>query len=1189
MIRGSAGFLLAVLGVCVAPTALGAELPLAPRFTPLTVADGLPSSHVNALAEDAAGYLWIGTHDGLARYDGVDFTVYQHIVDDDTSMPANSVQVLHVDAQDRIWVGIEGGGVAVLDAQRKAFQRHSPAADPRFALDDVWAIASQADGVVWLGGYAGGLHRYDTRTDSLQIIRADPEHGGLPSDHILDLALAADGRLYIATTHGLAILHDGKFDAVPAFHVEGPAMVLSVAPQPDGSIWVGRRNGFEKLVDGRFQPVLARAEDQALLSAGVMVSMRDRHGGHWLGTRSGLRYLQDGRLFDLARFGAMATQEMVLDVLEDHEGGLWFAVRNVGLLRLSPDWPNFAVLRASGKEESGLRDNSIADVSVLGGGGIWFMHRDGVLERLSREGDIERFLEGGEATRPLHAGTAVLARADGRVWLGFSHGLGLFDPASGRYSEWSIDSERDPVLSGAVDMLMLDPEQRLWMSAYGGGLQWRESDGALRRSWKIGVDEGLPTGSIEAMSVGADGRPWLAGDFGVLHLDAAREKFVAVAGIEPGRLMGLVLSADDEFWVARLGALERYRVRDDHAERVERVDAALGMPAVEIGGLMRDAEGDIWFTSIRGLWRYAPDTRQLRHFGVGDGLPGEEFNVTPPLRADDGLMYALTTEGAVVFDPSRIRETQTEPRVVLQSLSVLRPDGRVALKPAESVQLDWSDREFTVTTRFISFAHAAANRYRFRMNGFDSQWVDVDSRGQRVFSQVPAGRYALDIVGGSDGGLWSAVPLRLVVDVQGPWWRSTWAYAAYLAMGLMALLLAVQAYRDRLARKHQFELAQRQREWAEHASEAKSHFLATMGHEIRTPMTGVLGMTELLLASPLDARQRGYAEAIQRSGGLMLRLVNEALDLARIEAGKLTLASAAFDVQSVLRQAEALMQPLAERKGLDLQSNIAEGAPSWVRGDAQRLQQIVLNLVGNAVKFTETGSVVLSLEDDARDVVISVRDSGPGLSPAQREQIFRRFEQAEGEQGTKGHGGSGLGLAICRELASAMGGSIEVESELGHGAKFQLRLPLERVPAPIADVSRIEPSTAVIRRILLVEDDPTVAQVVVGLLQAQGHQVRHASHGLAALGELRQMRFDLAVLDLDLPGIDGFELATLMKNEAFAPPMVALTARSDMADEERARRVGMVGFLRKPVQGRDLADAIASCVSGAAAGPPSSA
>ncbi|HET9047473.1 MAG TPA: ATP-binding protein [Chiayiivirga sp.] len=1184
MIRGLAVFLLAVLGVCVVPTALGAELPLAPRFTPLTVADGLPSSHVNALAEDAAGYLWIGTHDGLARYDGVEFTVYQHIVDDEHSMPANSVQVLHVDARDHIWVGVEGGGVAVLDAQRKTFQRHSPAADPRFALDDVWAIASQPDGVVWLGGYAGGLHRYDTRSDELTIIRADPEHGGLPSDHILDLAVARDGRLYIATTHGLAILHDGVFEPVPAFHGEGPAMVLSVTPQADGSVWVGRRNGLEKLVDGHFEPVLTQAEDQALVAAGVMVSMRDRHGGQWLGTRSGLRYLQAGRAYDLARFGAMAEQEMVLDALEDHEGGLWFAVRNVGLLRLSPDWSNFSVLRASGNEESGLRDNSIADVSAAQNGDIWLMHRDGVLERLSREGDIARFLESSGSTRALHAGTAVLARPDGELWLGFSHGLGRYDPQSGRYHEWGIDSPRDPVLSGAVDLLMLDSEQRLWMSAYGGGLQWREPDGRLRRSWKIGADDGLPIGAIEAMTVGADGRPWLAGDFGVLHLDAAREAFVPVAGIEPGRLMGLVLSAPDEFWVARLGALERYRVREDHAERIERIDAARGMPAVEIGGLMRDTSGDIWFTSIRGLWRYEPDARQLRHYGVGDGLPGEEFNVTPPLHGPDGLMLALSTEGAVVFDPARIRETRTEPRVVLQSLSVLRSDGRVDLKPDQTVQLDWSDREFTVTTRFISFAHAAANRYRFRMAGFDPQWVDVDSRGQRVFSQLPAGRYALEIVGGSDNGPWSARPLRLTVDVQGPWWRSVWAYAAYVAMGVLALALAVRSYRDRLARRHQFELAQRQREWAERASEAKSSFLATMGHEIRTPMTGVLGMAELLLESPLDARQRGYAEAIQRSGGLMLRLVNEALDLARIEAGKLSLASAVFDLHAVLRQAEALMRPLAERKQLELQLRIADTSPQWVRGDGQRVQQIVLNLLGNALKFTEKGAVAVALESDAGDVVISVRDSGPGLSQAQCQQIFKRFEQGEGERGAHGHGGSGLGLAICRELATIMGGSIDVESDVGHGATFRLRLPLEQVPAPAAEASGDERPVAACRCILLVEDDPIVAQVVMGLLQAQGHQVRHASHGLAALGELANARFDLAFLDLDLPGIDGFELARLIQDEALAPPMVALTARSDLADEELARRAGMVGFLRKPVQGKDLADAIARHASGAASG-----
>jgi len=1162
-----------VLGLLLALDASAVEVPLAPRFVQLSAADGLPSSHVNALAQDAAGYLWVGTHDGLARYDGAEFTIYQHQVDDATTLEANSVQVLHVDAQDRIWVGTEGGGVAMLDAERRHFHRHSPKADPRFLLDDVWAIESQADGVVWIGGYAGGLHRYDPRTDEVQVIRADPEGGGLPSDHILDLVAMPDGRLFVATSAGLAILKEGVFQPVPPFHDTGSDVVLSVFPQRDGSVWVGRRSGLERLVDGRFLPVFEEPGARALVGSGVLSAIRDRHGDAWLGTRGGLRYAHGGRLHDLATYGAMVDAEMVLDILEDHEGGLWFAVRNVGLMRLLPDWSNFAVLRAGAPGSGGLRDNDMADSSVDPAGGIWLLHRDGALEHIGVDGANHRYLEGLTPDQPVAAATSVLARPDGRLWIGSVHGLSLFDPGSGQARQWTPETADDATLMGMIDILVHDADGRLWLSAYGGGLQWRDAEGRVLRSWTSGGDGGLPAGAIEAVRLGPDGVPWLAGDFGVLRLDAQHQHFVAVPGIEPGRIMGMVFAPDGHLWLARLGSLGRYVLRQGRAERTEQIAAAQGMPAVEVGGVFADAAGDVWFTSIRGLWRYSPTHRELRHFGTSNGLPGEEFNVTAPMQSEDGVVVALTTQGAVIFDPTRIRQARTAPRLVLQAISVLHPSGRAELAPSAAVRLDWTDREFAVKARLISFADTAANHYRFHLRGFERHWVDVDARGERVFTQLPPGQYVLEIVGGTGAGVWSATPLRLDVSVTGPWWLNGWAYAAYLMLGLLLAGISVIGYRKRLDRRHRFELAEHQRAWAERASQAKSSFLATMGHEIRTPMTGVLGMAELLLKSPLDGRQRGYVEAIQRSGDLMLRLVNDALDLARIEAGKLALADAVFDLHRVLTQIEELMQPLAQRKGLSLRLAIAPDAPRWVRGDSQRVQQVVLNLVSNAVKFTESGVVELGLAAAADGVVIAVRDTGPGLGAEQRERLFQRFEQAEGELTARRHGGSGLGLAICRELAVAMGGRIEVESTPGQGSTFRFEVPLATAQAPAATLP-VAPGAPLGCDILLVEDDATVAQVIRGLLEASGHRVVHAPHGLAALSELRSGRFALVLLDLDLPGLNGFELARLILAEANAPPVVAVTARSDAADEQRVRQVGMQGFLRKPVRSQDLDAAV---------------
>ncbi len=1175
------GWIALALGVLAwgagSDAARGVEMPVAPLFVPVSSADGLPSSYVNALAEDAAGYLWIGTHDGLARYDGVEFTIHRHVIDDPATLQANSVQALHVDAQDRLWVGTEGGGVGMLDGDRRRFRRYSPETDPRIQLSDVWAIASQPDGVVWLGGYAGGLHRIDPGADTVQVFRADPAVSpGLPADHIIDLLWVPDGRLFVATSGGLAILRDGVFETVPPFHHPRPGMVLSLYAAQDGDVWVGTQHGLERLVDGRFVPVFEDAANQAMLSLGVKRALRDRNGRYWFGTRDGLRHAQGGIVRSAAAHAALATSEMLLDMLEDHEGGLWFALRNHGLVRLSPDWANFSVLRAGDRALGGLHSDEVSGSSADGHGGLWFMHRDGVLEHLSADGAVTRHFNTPTAQATLRFASSVLARPDGRLWLGHAGGVSLFDPESGQVRHWGRDAAQDAAPKGGVDTLRFDAQGRLWLSAYGGGVQLRDAQGRVLRTWPTGDPvDGLPAGSVEAIDFAPDGRPWLAGDFGLLRLDEDEARFVPVPGIAPGRLMALAFTPDGEVWVARLGFVERYALRDGVAEPVERIGQAQGLPAVEVGGMLVDTAGDLWFTSIRGVWHHDRDNGTLRRFGARDGLPSEEFVVYPPLVADNGVVVAATMKkGVVVFDPRRIALTRSEPRLVLDEVSVLRPDGRSELATDAPLRLTWADRELAIKARLLSFVDAPSNRYRFRLRGFDAQWVDVGARGERVFTQLPPGQYLLEIVGGNGSDVWSATPLRLPVHVAAPWWRQGWAYALYALAGLAALVIGIAAWRARLTRRHQFEMAQRQREWAERASQAKSSFLATMGHEIRTPMTGVLGMTELLMKSPLDERQRGYVDAIRRSGDLMLRLVNDALDLARIEAGKLTLADDAFDLHAVVQQVERLMRPLAERKGLALTLHVDADAPRHVRGDGQRVQQIVLNLVSNAVKFTEHGEVAIVLARRGGDIVeVSVRDTGPGLDAEQQSRLYQRFEQAEGHLTARRHGGSGLGLSICQELAGAMGGRIRVDSAPGRGSTFRFEAPLPEAAAPEAGASN---GTEALegRDILLVEDDPTVAQVVIGLLQAQGHRVAHAPHGLAALAELRARRYALVFMDLDLPGLNGFEIARLIGASGDAPPIVALTARADAAAETRAAEAGMQGFLRKPVRGEDLAEVV---------------
>ncbi|EQD33238.1 integral membrane sensor hybrid histidine kinase, partial [mine drainage metagenome] len=546
------------------------------------------------------------------------------------------------------------------------------------------------------------------------------------------------------------------------------------------------------------------------------------------------------------------------------------------------------------------------------------------------------------------------------------------------------------------------------------------------------------------------------------------------------------------------------------------------------------------------------------------------------MRGADGSLFTAVRDGLLGFAPLRRAPTVPAPTPLLTRIVATGEGHAQALLPVDgALRLGWRARELGVTARALSYLSPARVRYRFRLQPWSRNWVEVGADGAQNFGRLDPGRYRLELQAQvMSGGPWgAAAPLR--VEVAAPPWATPWAWVGYVLLALLLLATLALLWRRRLAQQQRMLLAEERRRVAEQASASKTRFLAELGHEIRTPMTGVLGMSELLLGTVLDARQRGYAQAIARSGGLLQKLVNDALDLARIEAGRMQLEITAYDPLLLIFELAEAERPLAAAKGLDFLVDTEPATlPHRVLGDVLRVKQILFNLLGNALKFTAQGEVRLGLSVADEHLCFTVADTGPGIDTELRTRLFRRYEQADGPQRSAG---SGLGLAISRELTEMMGGTLELESQPGRGSHFCLRLPLQRAPAQpgaaILDAASVPPL-----QLALVEDDPTVVAVLRGLLEAQGHQLRHAADGLAALSLLHDWQPDALLLDLDLPGVDGFAVARLLRAreaEGAHLPILAISARSGGDEVDLVAAAGMDGFLRKPITGAVLAEALA--------------
>lgn len=1145
-----------------------AGVPERPRFRVVGTAQGLPSTDIKALVRDADGYLWIGTADGLARYDGVDMRVWRYDPARPDGLPGNNVQALLVDAGNRLWVAVEGEGVSVLDARRQRFTRFRKATHPALGSDDVWTMARRGD-AVWLGMFEGGLARVDASGRMRHYTQAD----GLPSDTVLALAVDAQGTLWAGTTDGLARLRGDAFEAVALPGAEGAPLVYSLAAQADG-LWVGSSLGVWRNRGGQWSqpdwsPMFHRPNAMTAIAS-------DRDGGHWIASQRGL-WRQQGRDVPVpVRAGGPDIPRALSALLRQPDGALWVPLAGIGLGYLHSGWRQLARLDNA---QDGLQGALYRALAPARDGGFWLGGFNGMVERLHPDGSLEPL---DEASLDRLRGVKLFSIAEdreGRLWLGHRAGGLIRIGTDGVIDEWTRSDARDATPAGQIDQLQPADDGSLWLAGTGGGVQQRDvASGRVLRDFPAGEASGLGSADIETLALAPDGGVWVAGSDGVAVLDLAANRFRALPGLGAGRVYALAFDGPGVLWLQRQTGLEQYRRHGGQWRREARVDAAQGMPALGAAGLRVDARHRVWVSTSRGLLRWDPQARVLRRHGVQDDSGSQEYQDRALAMSAQGVLAAAAADGSVLLVGTAASEPAPMlPPLRLDSASVRRNGGWQELPLGAALSLGRDDREFRVGARLLAFDDPASNRYWSKLDGFDRDWVALGASGDRNFTGLAPGHYVLRVRARDAAGN-AAREQRLAFAVPPPWWRTWWALSGLVVLVVLALCTAALAYRARLRRSHAWQLAEHKRTLAEQASEAKSRFLATLGHEVRTPMTGVLGMSELLRGSRLDERQRSQVDAIHRAGEHLLRLVNDALDLARIEAGKLELAGVDFALRPLVDEVAGLMAPVAERKGLVFVDALAADAPAGLHGDRTRVQQILLNLLGNAIKFTENGHVSLEAEALApHGVRFVVADTGPGLSREQQSRLFRRFEQADGARTAARYGGSGLGLAISQELAAAMGGRIAVDSAPGRGTRFVVELPLAHAQvqaaataAPAASV----PARGAAMRLLLVEDDPIVAEVMLGLLRAQGHAVTHVAHGLAALSEIAAQPVDAALLDLDLPGMDGLALARMLRTQGFRAPLLAVTARSDADAEAQARAAGFNGFLRKPATGEMLAQAL---------------
>jgi signal transduction histidine kinase/ligand-binding sensor domain-containing protein/DNA-binding response OmpR family regulator len=1239
------------------------------QFKHLTTEDGLSNNLLASVVKDSKGFVWIATLDGLNRYDGKKIKTYRHSEDDPNSLGSNEVFSLCVDPYGTLWIGADSRGLNRYNPETDNFTRYLNPNDSTALANTILIVISDKSGILWLGTHHGGLHSFEPKTEKFtSYVNIPGDSSSLSHNYIWALLEDSKGNLWIGTIGGglnKFNRENGTFTRYQHDPVNPNSLSNDLVPgiceDKSGALWLGTYGGgINKLTltGDNDSPVFTHYKynprnPSGLSGNNIDCIIVDKNNVPWFGTAQTGLNRSASSLDNNDQVSIISYQHDPYDpsslignsirhLFVDDDGVYWISSYG-GLNIYNSKQKQFRNYKHEAGNPFSFKGDFATTLLEDKSGAIWIGTQNGGLNKWDRKTDkIINLIHDPYNPNSISENTvkSLGEDKDGYIWVGtYAESLNKFDKKTGKFVRY----KHDPLKPGTVSEITLDrgivedkKSGLLWIATPNKGFNIynKETDSFFNiynnpDSLKI-LSSNLYT-SIRLID--RNGIFWIATkEGGIVLYDPEKDELKRLeynpdeaASLGDNSILAVYEDKTGFYWIGTGGGgLFKLDKRDNKFLRYSIKD---GLPGEVINSILEDDHGNLWISTNNGLSKFNPVTESFRNYDIEDGLLGND--VGKGINTRSGEMLFICGSGFMVFHPDSIKVNIKIPPVYITDFYLFNKpvsigydslSGRTVLPKSitlcEEIKLNFDDNVFSFEFAALDYSAPMKNKYSYMMEGFDKDWNYTDAvRNLATYTNLDPGEYIFRVKGSNNDGYWNENGASIKVIILPPWWRTNFAYLIYFILIGSIIYFIWKAQLKRIKIKNEFAMSRFEAQKLHEVDELKSRFFANISHEFRTPLTLILGPAKDVLKSTQEPKTKQNVSLIKRNAKKLLGLVNQLLDISKLESGNMKLQTTPMNIIPLLKGLVLSFSSYAERKRIIIKFNSVENE-IIVYLDKEKFEKIITNILSNAFKFTPEGGSIevkaspksLPKEGTSNDVIspprrgtkgvgkesllldnyiqISITDTGIGIPADRIEKIFDRFYQVDGSH-TREHEGTGIGLSLTKELVELHKGKIEVESEPGKGSTFTVSLPLgkdhlrlEEICEPdevkadeseprqrreyekeISETKEEEESkpegirAGLIEKdsfpLLLIVEDNSDVQAYIKDNLKTDYRILEAADGEDGWYKSIEEIPDLIVSDVMMPKMDGFKLCEKLKTDERTSHIPVILLTAKAAKEDK--------------------------------------